>query len=151
MRVAVDAMGGDHAPVEIVKGSLLALERDPELSVLLVGDEKRVAEALKGAGGEAERVSIRHASEVIHMGESPVEAIRSKPDSSIQRCVEALRQEDVDAVVSAGDTGAVVAASTFFIRRLKGVKRHGIAIPIPTRTGMALVIDVGANIHCKPI
>ena len=151
MRVAVDGMGGDHAPDEIVKGSLLALERNPDLSVLLVGDEPVLARALESAGKPADRVSIRHASEVIEMGESPVEALRAKPDSSIQRCVEALRNEDVDAVVSAGDTGAVVAASTLFVKRLKGVKRHGIAIPIPTRTGLALLIDVGANIHCKPI
>jgi len=149
MRVAVDAMGGDNAPLEIVKGSLLALERNPDLSILLVGDEEAIAESLAGAVNE--RVAIRHASEVIQMGESPVEAIRRKPDSSIQRCVEALRHEEVDAVVSAGDTGAVVAASTLFVKRLKGVKRHGIAIPIPTREGVALLIDVGANIYCKPI
>ncbi len=151
MRVAVDAMGGDHAPEEIVKGALAALERDPELSVLLVGDEPRVAAVLEAEGGGSDRVSLRHASQVIRMGESPVEALRTKPDSSIQRCVEALRKREADALISAGDTGGVVAASTMFTRRLKGVKRHGIAIPVPTSRGVSLLIDVGANIHPKPI
>jgi glycerol-3-phosphate acyltransferase PlsX len=85
------------------------------------------------------------------MGESPVEALRSKPDTSIQGCIEALAAQDVDAVVSAGDTGGVVAASTMFNRRLKGVKRQGIAIPLPSVRGTTLLIDVGANIQCKPV
>ena len=149
MRVALDAMGGDHAPGEIVKGALQALERDPEVTVLLVGDEARIAPCLEGAdtGG---RLEVRHASEVIEMGESPVEALRRKPDSSIQRCVEALGAGEVQSVVSAGDTGGVVAATTIFVPRLKGVKRHGIAIPIPSKSGRTLVIDVGANINPKP-
>jgi len=152
MRVAVDAMGGDHAPHEIVQGALIALEKDPELSVLLVGDEKRILPLVEEAGGvDRARIEIRHATEVIEMGESPVEAIRRKPDSSIQRCVEALRDGDVDAMLSAGDTGGVVAAATLFIPRLKGVKRHGIGIPLPTISGRTLLCDVGANIRAKPI
>lgn len=144
-------MGGDHAPLEIVKGSVLALERAPGLSVLLVGDEKKVRAAVEEVGGPGDRLDVRHASEVIEMGESPVDALRRKEDTSIKRCMEALRAEDVDAVISAGDTGGVVAAATLFGRRLKGVKRHGIAIPVPTIKGRALLCDVGANIHCKPI
>ena len=92
MRVAVDAMGGDHAPHEIVQGALIALEKNPELSVVLVGDEGKVRPLVDSAGGvDKSRIEIRHASEVIEMGESPVDALRRKPDSSIQRCVEALR------------------------------------------------------------
>ena len=144
-------MGGDHAPGETVKGAVNALERHPGLSVLLVGDETAIGAALEECGGLSERVAIRHASQVVAMGDSPVEALRTKPDTSIQRCAEALRQGEVDALLSAGDTGGVVAASTIFARRLKGVKRHGIAIPVPTIKGTALLIDVGANIHCKPI
>jgi len=152
MRVAVDAMGGDHAPQEIVLGSLQALERNPEMRVALVGDEEKVRPVLEREGGAGlGRVSALHASEVIEMGESPVEALRRKTDTSIQRCIESLREREVDAVVSAGDTGGVVACATKFAPRLKGVKRAGIAIPVPTTSGRALVIDVGANIRPKPL
>jgi glycerol-3-phosphate acyltransferase PlsX len=152
MRVAVDAMGGDHAPHEIVQGALIALEKSPELSVLLVGDEARIRPLIEEAGGvDRSRIDIRHASEVIEMGESPVVALRQKPDSSIQRCIEALREGEVDAMLSAGDTGGVVAAATLFLPRLKGVKRHGIGIPFPTVKGRTLLCDVGANIRAKPI
>jgi glycerol-3-phosphate acyltransferase PlsX len=152
MRVAVDAMGGDHAPDEIVRGSLMALEKDPEVAVVFVGDQEKVRASVESCGAaESDRVEIRHASEVIEMGESPVEALRRKPDSSIQRCVELVRDGEVDAMLSAGDTGGVVAAATLFIPRLKGVKRHGIAIPVPTTKGRALICDVGANIRAKPI
>ena len=151
IRVAVDAMGGDHAPLEIVRGSITALERAPGLTVLLVGDEERVRAAVEEVGDPGERLDIRHASEVIEMGESPVDALRRKEDTSIKRCMEALRAEEVDAVISAGDTGGVVASATLFARRLRGVKRHGIAIPVPTVKGRALLCDVGAYIHCKPI
>jgi len=151
MRVAVDAMGGDHAPLEIVKGALLALDGDPDLSVLLVGSETKVRAALDECGRTNGRLSILNARDIVAMGESPVEALRRKGDTSIQRCVEALRQREVESVVSAGDTGGTVAASTLFTRRLKGVKRHGIAIAVPTPKGRSIVIDVGANIHCKPL
>ena len=87
-------MGGDHAPDEIVKGAVIALEKFPELSILLVGDEEKVAAALQEHGGDADRLSIRHASQVIEMGESPVEALRRKHDTSIQRCMEALRKKE---------------------------------------------------------
>ena len=144
-------MGGDHAPAEIIKGSLIALERFPLLSILLVGDQDKIAAELEVQGAERDRISTRHATQMVEMGESPVEALKRKPDTSIQRCMEALRARDVDAVLSAGDTGGVVAAATLFAQRLRGVKRHGIAIPVPTKTGRALLMDVGANIHCKPV
>jgi phosphate acyltransferase len=144
-------MGGDHAPAEVVKGSLLALTRFPLLSILLVGDEPVVRAELSTQGADLSRFTVRHASQIVEMGESPVEALRRKPDTSIQRCMEALRDREVDAVLSAGDTGGVVASATLFARRLKGVKRYGIAIPVPTITGRALLMDVGANIYCKPV
>lgn len=144
-------MGGDHAPAEVVKGSLVALERFPKLSILLVGDQEQIGAALEAQGADTDRIIIRHAGEIVEMGESPVEALRRKHDTSIQRSMEALRAREVEAVVSAGDTGGVVASATLFARRLKGVKRHGIAIPVPTITGRALLMDVGANIHCKPV
>lgn len=151
MRVAVDAMGGDHAPAEIVEGALLALDQDADLRLELVGDEASIRAELGGDGPSAGRLSVRHASERIEMGESPVEALRRKQDTSIQRSMEALAAREVDAVVSAGDTGGVVASATIFCKRLKGVKRHGIAIPLPTLRGRSLLIDVGANIQAKPL
>lgn len=144
-------MGGDHAPGEIVKGAAKAVADSDSLSVLLVGQEPAIRECLDGLDTDLDRIEVRHATQVIEMGESPVEALRAKPDTSIKGCIEALRKGDVDAVVSAGDTGGVVASSALFNRRLKGVKRHGIAIPVPTVKGRALLIDVGANIHCKPV
>ncbi len=151
MRIAVDAMGGDHAPAEIVKGAVEALGRFSDTQIVLVGVENRIRPLLEGAEAVKDRLTIVHAAETIDMGESPVEALRRKPDNSITRCVEALRRREVDAFVSAGDTGAVVAAATLFGQRLRGVKRQGIAVALPTLRGRTLLMDVGANVHCKPI
>ncbi|MHC4924469.1 MAG: phosphate acyltransferase PlsX [Planctomycetota bacterium] len=151
-RVAVDAMGGDHAPDAIVKGVLLALDRMPEVSVDLVGDEAVVRPALEAAGGvEDDRLSIVHASEVLDMGENPVAGIKAKPDNSISRAVREVHEGRVSAVFSAGNTGGLVAASTLHLDRIRGVKRPGIAAPFPTLTGMCLIVDVGANINCRPL
>src|SRR5512137_1184459 len=99
MRVAVDAMGGDHAPAEIVKGALAAVGQHPDVHVVLFGREEAIRPLLTG-DYPADRVSVRNATQTIEMGESPVDALRRKPDTSIQRCIEALHQREVDAVVS---------------------------------------------------
>jgi glycerol-3-phosphate acyltransferase PlsX len=125
--------------------------RQPDVTVDLFGIEDQIRPLLDVPDLPADRITIRPASQRIEMGESPVEALRRKPDTSIQRCAEALARREVDAIVSAGDTGGVVAASTLFCRRLRGVKRHGIAVALPTMTGRAVLCDVGANIHSKPI
>ena len=153
MRIALDAMGGDAAPAVNVEGALKAVERFPDAEVILVGDEAALSAELKRFGADTPRIRIRHASQVVGMDESPVEGLRRKPDSSIKRSVEMLAQKNADAVVSAGNTGAFVAATTFALRPLKGVKRPGIAVtfPIPAGKGKCTVIDVGANIKCKPI
>jgi glycerol-3-phosphate acyltransferase PlsX len=152
MRIALDAMGGDAAPAVNVEGAVKAVQRFPEAEVILVGDEAGLQAELKRYGS-IPRISIQHASQTVGMNESPVEAIRRKPDSSIRRCVQLLAEGKAQAVVSAGNTGAFVAATTFALRPLKGVKRPGIAVtlPIPAGRGMCTVIDVGANIKCKPI
>ncbi|GIW89490.1 MAG: phosphate acyltransferase [Isosphaeraceae bacterium] len=152
MRIALDAMGGDHAPGPIVAGAVQAAQRDPALTVLLVGDEPRIAAELERHPDlPRDRLPIVHASEVIGMHEKPVEALRKKRDNSISRCWLLLAQGEAHAVVSAGNTGAMVGAGLFNAKMfLPGVRRPGIAAVYPTLLGPAVLIDVGANMHPKP-
>lgn len=152
MRIALDAMGGDSAPTINVEGAFRAVERYPDVEILLVGDEARLQAEARPFGSHP-RITIYHASQVVAMHEAPVEALRRKPDASIRRCVQLLAEGKAQAVVSAGNTGAFVAAATMALRPLKGVRRPGIAVtfPIPYGKGICTVIDVGANIKCKPI
>ena len=150
MRVAVDAMGGDKAPHEIVKGSVLAAQQFPDSEILLVGDEKAIRHELDSYGTTPKNITIHHASQVVSMDDPATYSIRQKTNSSITRSVELVANGEAAAVVSAGHTGATVAASTMHLRTLKGVRRPGIAVPFPTRHGTCLFIDVGANIACKP-
>ena len=151
MRIGIDAMGGDHAPAEEVKGALAAREllgEDDRL--VLVGDEQVIKEQLNGQGGCPDKIEIRHASQMIGMDESPVEALRTKPDSSIAVLAQMHRDGELDACISAGNTGAFVAAAQMRLRRLEGVHRPGIGIVTPTAHGPVIVCDVGANINCRP-
>jgi phosphate acyltransferase len=149
-RVAVDAMGGDHAPREIVLGVLDAVREDAALEVLLVGRAAAVREHLPGGEAPA-RVTLVDAPDVVEMHESPVEALRRKPDNSIARAMGLLVKREADAFVSAGNTGACVAAATLLVPRLPNARRGGIAVTMPTRTGHCVLMDVGANIQCKPL
>jgi glycerol-3-phosphate acyltransferase PlsX len=140
--IAVDAMGGDTAPLEIVEGALIAAENG--VDVVLVGDEAQIAPLVSGRGVS---VSIRHCSETITMEDDPAHAIREKRDASIVVASKMVSSGEADAVVSAGSTGATMACASFLIGRIAGVKRPGIASVFPT--GL-IVLDVGANIDCKP-
>ncbi len=151
MRVAVDAMGGDYAPHEVVKGSVLAAKQFPDSEILLVGDEKAIRRELDSCGTAPKNIAIHHAPQVVGMDDPATYSIRQKMNSSITRSVELVAKGEAAAVVSAGHTGAAVAASTLHLRTLKGVWRPGIAAPFPTQHGTCLVIDVGANISCKPL
>lgn len=152
MRTALDAMGGDFAPAEVVKGAVLALdELPPEDEIILVGRRDGVEAELAACGGPFPRLSVEHADLVIGMDESPVEALRKKRNSSIRRMIELMTEGRADAALSAGNTGAVVAAAQMQARTLQGVRRPGIAVVMPTYYGPVTVIDVGANIQCKPI
>ena len=151
MRIAVDAMGGDAAPVEIVKGAVAAARFYTDHEMILVGDQDRIQSELAACGGATiGNISIVHASQVVDMNESATVAVRKKVDSSITRGVKLVAEKAADAVVSAGNTGATVAASSLFLRTLEHVKRPGIAVSIPTFHGACMVIDAGANIQCKP-
>lgn len=149
MRIALDAMGGDHAPGPIVAGAVQAVAADPELCVVLVGDQARV-EPLLGPDADRARLEIHHCSQAVGMEESPVVALRKKPDNSISRSWQLLAQRKVDGVVSAGNTGAMVAGGLFLKLFLENVRRPGIAALMPTLRGPCVLLDVGANIYPKP-
>lgn len=147
-RVAVDAFGGDYAPEQIVEGALRAAEMDG-ISVILTGNETRLKALLNGKPG-SDRIEIEHAPEVIQMDEEPVDAVRKKTQSSLVTAARLVKEGRAEALVSAGSTGATMAASLFTIRRIKGVERPAITSLMPTLSGMALVVDVGANVDCRP-
>ncbi|HUT36088.1 MAG TPA: phosphate acyltransferase PlsX [Planctomycetota bacterium] len=151
MRIALDAMGADSAPDAEVEGAIRAAPGLKGHEVVLVGDEARIAQAAARLGGIPSGIVVRHASQVVTMDDPPVEAMRRKPDSSIARCIEMMATGEADAVVSAGNTGAVVAFATFKLGLLEGVRRPGIAVAMPTRRAeRTLVIDCGANVNCTP-
>jgi phosphate acyltransferase len=149
MRIALDAMGGDHAPGPIVAGAIRAAEAEPELHIVLVGDQAQV-EPLLPTGGARSRLEIFHSTQVIGMDEKPGKAMLRKPDNSIKRCYELLASRKVDGIVSAGNTGAMVAGGHFLKLFLEGVHRPGIAAVLPTIKGPVVLLDVGANIQAKP-
>ncbi len=148
--IALDAMGGDSAPESEVAGAVRAARELP-VEIILVGQQDIIEQHLKRYPRRPGNISIRHASEVIGMDESPVASIRKKRDSSINVAVELLKDKQVDAFVSAGNTGAVVSASTLLVGLLPGIERPGIAIVLPGVKGDTLLIDVGANIDPKPL
>src|SRR5262249_20057586 len=148
MRIALDAMGGDHGPAPNVAGAVQAVAEAPDVEVVLVGDQARLEAQL--ASTSRERISIVHASQTIDMGESPVEALRKKPDNSIARCWQLMAEKKVDALVGAGSTGAMVAAGLRTRKFLPRVRRPGIAAAMPAAKGPCVVLDVGANVNPRP-
>src|ERR1051326_1844444 len=151
MRIALDAMGGDHAPQPIVAGAVEAVTSDPDLEVVLVGDQAQIEPCLATAQTQAARLPIFHCTQVITMEETPVVALRKKPDNSISRCWQLLSERKVEAIVSAGNTGAVVAGGMRLRRFLKNVRRPGIAAVMPSPRGPCVLLDVGANVNPKPL
>lgn len=148
MRIALDAMGGDHAPGPIVAGAVKAVQANPGLQIVLVGDQTKVEPLLAGAG-HRDRLEIFHCTQVVGMDESPVVALRKKPDNSISRCWQLLAEHKVEAIVSAGNTGAMVAGGFRLKLFLKNVRRPGIAAIFPTLKGPCVLLDVGANVNPK--
>lgn len=151
MQVAVDAMGGDHAPQAVVEGAVQAA-RELGIPVLLVGDEEIVQREVNRVGGaHLSLVSVQHAPEIVAMDESPVSALRQKRNSSIHVAFQQVEAGKAGAVVSAGNSGAVVATGIAILGRLPGVDRPAIITPIPTAVGEACLLDSGANVECKPL
>lgn len=150
MRIALDVMGGDHGCAVAIGGVKLALEADSRItSVLLVGQEDKIRPALSEVGLTDARAQIVHASEVLTMDDHPVEGIRKKKDSSLVRAIELAREGKADAVISPGNTGALVAGS-MKLRRLEGVERPAITCRMPSRTKDFVLLDAGANPVCEP-
>lgn len=152
MKIVVDAFGGDNAPKEIVEGAVLALEKHPDLQLILCGDEKIITKLLNGRGEG--RVQILHAPDVITNDDTPTLAIRSKTNSSLVKAFDVLKEnDDVIALVSAGSTGAILTGAIMKIGRIKGISRPALAPILPTKLSNkdVLLIDCGANVDCKPI
>ncbi len=151
VRIAVDAMGGDHAPAVTVEGAVQAVRHDADLQVLLVGPEADVrAELARHDGADQLPIHVVHAPEVIGMHESPVAAVKQKRQSSIHIGIGAHKAGKADAFLSAGNTGAIMAASLFMLGRLPGVSRPSVIGFFPTVESYCIVLDVGTNVDCKP-
>lgn len=149
MKIALDAMGGDYAPGEIIKGAVEALNLYNDLKIVLVGRENDINKEL-GDNYNKDRIEIINADEIISMDDSPIKAIRKKKNSSIVKGLDLLKANEIDAFISAGNTGAVMSAALFGPGRIKGIKRPSIMINFPNIVGQTVVLDNGANTDTKP-
>lgn len=150
MKIAVDAMGGDFAPEQIVFGAVRAA-RKYQCEIVLVGDETAIRSVLeREKGWESLNITIHHASEVIGMEEHPADAVRTKKDASVVVATQLVKDGECDAVLSAGSTGAAVTAAQLILKRIRGIGRPTIATPMPTPKGVTLLLDSGANVDSKP-
>ena len=149
MRIALDAMGGDNAPKAVIEGAISAT-KEFGVELILVGDEAVLIPLLEKMGGRETSLRIVHAPEKVEMGDSPSFAIRKKRNSSISVATRLIKEGEASAVVSAGNTGAAMAMALFALGPLKGVERPALATVLPTLRGSALLLDVGANVDCKP-
>jgi glycerol-3-phosphate acyltransferase PlsX len=151
MRIAVDAMGGDFAPQNIVAGAVDALRDSRQIvRLFLVGDRARVEAELRKHGAVDPRIEVQHASEIIEMHDPAVQAVRRKKDSSMCRAIDLVKKGDADAVVSAGNTGALLTASHLKLRTLEGIDRPGLAVLIPAPQNVFVMMDAGANLEPHP-
>ncbi|HWT76398.1 MAG TPA: phosphate acyltransferase PlsX [Mobilitalea sp.] len=148
--IAVDAMGGDNAPAEIIKGAVLAVQDKKDIDVVLTGDEEVIRKGLSEYNYDKERIIVVNAPEVITNCEAPVMAIRRKKNSSIVVAMNMVKNGEADALVSAGSTGAVLAGGQLIVGRINGVERPPLAPLIPTMNGVSLLVDCGANVDARP-
>ena len=150
VRVAVDAMGGDNAPGEIVKGAVQAVQAEKDIKVFLVGRQDAVNAELAKYTYDKEKIEVVHAEEVIEMAEPPVNAIRKKKQSSLVIGLNMIKHQEADAIVTAGSTGATLVGGQVLVGRIKGIERPPLAPLVPTEKGVSLLIDCGANVDARP-
>jgi len=151
MKIALDAMGGDFGPPNLVAGAVMALGAYSQIEKLfLVGDTAQIETELKKDRCNDSRIEIVHSTQVVEMTDGAVDSVRRKKDSSVSRAVDLVKKGDADAIVSAGHTGAAVAATTIKLRTLPGIDRPGIAAIIPSETNIFVLIDAGANSDPRP-
>lgn len=150
IKVAVDAMGGDNAPLEIVKGAVEAVQEKKEVKVYLVGREEAIQAELAKYTYDKDRIEVVHATEIIETAEPPVMAIRKKKDSSLVKAMNLVRNGECHGLVTAGSTGATLVGGQLIVGRLKGIERPPLAPMIPTSAGASLLIDCGANVDARP-
>ncbi|MCW3061822.1 MAG: phosphate:acyl-(acyl carrier protein) acyltransferase [Capsulimonas sp.] len=150
MKIAVDAMGGDYAPVEVVKGALSVAREDGALTIILVGDEAAIRLQLASEGDIPSNITIEHTTEVIEMSDHPASAVRKKRNSSLVVCGQMVKSGRADATISAGNTGAAMAVAALDLGRIPGIERPAIAASLPTAHGATLLVDAGANVDCSP-
>ena len=148
--IALDAMGGDYAPVETVHGAVDAVAEHPEIKVLLVGKKDEIEKELQKYSYNKENIEVVNATEIIEMGEVPTKAIREKKDSSLVVAMKLVHDGQADAVVSAGSTGAILVGGQLVVGRIKGIKRPALAPFLPSKKGFSLLIDCGANVDARP-
>lgn len=149
MKLAVDAMGGDHAPAEIVAGAAIAAGQ-LRGEIILVGREAEIRAEMTRQGIDLPNVTVHHADQVVEMHESPLLALRQKAGSSVTVSIDLIREGKANAAISAGNSGAMMAAATMRLGTLPGVQRPAIAVVMPSRIGKGIVLDAGANVDCKP-
>lgn len=150
VRVVVDAMGGDNAPGEIVKGAVEAVNLDPAIHVILTGRQEAVQAELAKYTYPKEQIEVVHCDEVIETAEPPVNAVRTKKQSSLVVGMNMVKHQEADAIVSAGSSGAILVGGQTIVGRIRGVERPPLAPLIPTEKGVALLIDCGANVDARP-
>ncbi len=151
MIIALDAMGGDHAPLTNIEGAIEALNENRDLSVILVGNEDQINSEIAKKDCSGLSLSVKHASQVIEMDDTPLTALRRKKDSSVRVAIDLVKAGEADAVVSAGNSGIVMATSLYILGKLPGVERPAIATIMPGYKHHFVLLDAGANVDCKPI
>ena len=149
VRVAIDVMGGDYAPLEPIKGAVKALEKDPNLEIILVGNKPQIQSVIRNNKLPAAGFEIVEAKEVIETSENPVKAIRTKKDSSLVKALELVRDGEADAFISSGNSGAIMVGAQTILGKIKGITRPTFAPIIPTSNGPATIVDSGANMDAK--
>lgn len=149
MKIILDAFGGDHAPLEIIKGAAAAV-LSQDVDILLVGKKEEMERVMKENAISSDRIELFHADTVVEMCDDPTAVVRAKKDSSMMVGLAMLAEGKGDAFISAGSTGALLAGATFIVKRIKGVKRAALAPLLPVKGGSLMLIDCGANVECRP-